>query len=651
MEDSTGLRTIHEDVGSECGSLTSFESTGSSVSVDESSVGAFLAACSPELARVTGELNTVLKVIPTKEGVVDSDLSTNQNMKAFEQARELQVLSTLQAQDIGKLEASLASIKKMDLPTVPPGILKTKVNGLMSAVKQREGRLRTLMESMECIHCLDKGKQNDSTQDLTGQSQPSVRELPCGLTNNFHDDNGWNSRRVVLNNLPTGVSLTQIFDGVSGQGGIASVQILNTGTLSTPGSRSAVVEFNEPGGARDYCIASKKKPIFFQNECLLFQQVDVQIIWTASYMTKAASACVFPADAKDYRGCRCVELTKFPEGAIFNTLKTIGLQNIVRVSFEGSMTKPTGQLCIEVSSVFHSQRLRHLVQRGKILGYVWALDHMLPEGTPSDQPAESLWPRVENGVPFVDHGYLEWVFNRKPYNLITTLPVLSTEASVLSAAAFRTLANATLPTRPIWVWFGFDFHVDPDDASYGSLEDPSEESPEDPSEESPEDPSEESPEDPSEEPLADLAAPVRLNTRVEVTEEIAFTIHHELDGIVYLSLDGRILIRDPKAIDGFSLVESRDLEDLQGRTMFSHEWEALWQKWAYLNDERNWKAIAYGKLARHRRQRNDELGNPHWVVPDCSDCPCPYQDLKHSPTPQEILSYISSGTRDIVDTN
>lgn len=168
------------------------------------------------------------------------------------------------------------------------------------------------------------------------------------------------SRRVVIAGLPEGISYHQLLKAVRGDGGLMTVNIINTFGLDGPGKCSSLVEFYRPQDAKAYVDFTNANALYFQDAHNQIHRANVYLIPTTSNTLSCTQLDQF-ARATKSTSMRCLVLTLFPKTSVWEFLEDVGLEHVISVHYVNF----DGRLRIEFVSIFESSRALDMIRMGK----------------------------------------------------------------------------------------------------------------------------------------------------------------------------------------------------------------------------------------------------------------------------------------------
>ncbi|KAK7403176.1 hypothetical protein QQX98_011080 [Neonectria punicea] len=226
------------------------------------------------------------------------------------------------------------------------------------------------------------------------------------------------SRRIVINDLPDGISPAQVIRGVSGFGGLLRLDVFNY-TQVSGGTSTALVEFNWASSAMSFVNYARTTPVFYLDVNGVKHRADIGLVSTRSYPVDASVAALRATGSNDTSSGRCLEFLDFPMSGIWYFFERIGTSHIIGASYmKNNDPREDGVLTVEFISVFHACQARRLIEERKLKYYI---DQRKIKATSCDSDAETrryLQGATKGGhvveyVP-IDHLALEW--DRRPWN-------------------------------------------------------------------------------------------------------------------------------------------------------------------------------------------------------------------------------------------
>ncbi|CAM1511807.1 Fc.00g093200.m01.CDS01 [Cosmosporella sp. VM-42] len=250
--------------------------------------------------------------------------------------------------------------------------------------------------------------------EIIGLADPKIVEIGINAS-------GFNakaiSRRVVMSNLPKGISAQQLLNGVRGIEGILSVAFTPTNPVNETDTTSAVVEFRNGLAAKAYVDFVYKHSIEYQDCDGTSYEAQVVLIPTPSFE-------LGKEDTTTRRFGRAIQFTAYPMAAVWFFLTMIGLDNIVRAAYiesENMNGGAPGILQLELISEFQTERTVRLIEDCKVPCYTLGGDRkVVPCFSVPDDPIASL--QHQNIIPYVDPGVFRQLFDCMPYNMYVPPP-------------------------------------------------------------------------------------------------------------------------------------------------------------------------------------------------------------------------------------
>ncbi|KAG5810055.1 hypothetical protein H9Q74_006410 [Fusarium xylarioides] len=236
----------------------------------------------------------------------------------------------------------------------------------------------------------------------------------------FDPDETADSRRVLLNKIPQGTTLTQIADAVCGVGGLIRISIMDNLGNSGTAFKVACVEFRDSAAAKKYVTNIKANGLELINSTGRFFNIEVKLInSTSSYDSRHGHPLEYGVGYHSEHSGRCITLENFPTSAIWHLFTRFGTKYILRASFFPNVNQMNGKLSVEFSSVFEAGRLCYMILNEVFLPYHGPAAQMGFGQTPSDRDVEELTGSVSNTIAYVSPKHLSDVWNVQPFNLFT----------------------------------------------------------------------------------------------------------------------------------------------------------------------------------------------------------------------------------------
>ncbi|KAF5629879.1 uncharacterized protein FTJAE_8386 [Fusarium tjaetaba] len=228
------------------------------------------------------------------------------------------------------------------------------------------------------------------------------------------------SRRVLLNKIPQGTTLTQIADAVCGVGGLIRISIMDNVGKSGTAFKLACVEFRDSAAAKKYVANIKVNGLELINSNGRFFNIEVKLInSTSSYDSRHGHPLEYGVGHHSEQSGRCITMENFPTSAIWHLFTRFGTKYIIRSSFIPNNNGMNGKLSVEFSSVFEAGRLCYMILNHVFLPYHGPAFQMGLGQTPSDRDVEELTSSVSNTIAYVSPKHLSDVWNVQPFNLFT----------------------------------------------------------------------------------------------------------------------------------------------------------------------------------------------------------------------------------------
>ncbi|KAG4288769.1 hypothetical protein FPRO06_03591 [Fusarium proliferatum] len=236
----------------------------------------------------------------------------------------------------------------------------------------------------------------------------------------FDPDSPADSRRVLLEKIPQGTSLTQIADAVCGIGGLVRISIMDNIVNSGTAFKIACVEFRDSAAAKRYVANVKANGLELVDGTGRFFEIEVKLInSTSSYDSRHGHPLEYGVGYHSEHSGRCITLENFPTSAIWHLLTRFGTKYIIRASFSANENQMNGKLSIEFSSIFEAGRLCYMILNNVFLPYHGPAAQMGFGPTPSDCDVVELTSSVSNTIAHVPPKHLSDAWNVQPFNLFT----------------------------------------------------------------------------------------------------------------------------------------------------------------------------------------------------------------------------------------
>ncbi|KLO88543.1 uncharacterized protein LW93_3912 [Fusarium fujikuroi] len=236
----------------------------------------------------------------------------------------------------------------------------------------------------------------------------------------FDPDSPADSRRVLLEKIPQGTTLTQIANAVCGIGGLVRISLMDNLVNSGTAFKVACVEFRDSAAARKYVANVKANGLELVDGTGRFFEIEVKLInSTSSYDSRHGHPLEYGVGYHTEHSGRCITLENFPTSAIWHLLTRFGTKYIIRASFSPNDNQMNGKLSIEFASVFEAGRLCYMILNHVFLPYHGPASKMGFGPTPSDRDVVELTNSVSNTIAHVPPKHLSDAWNVQPFNLFT----------------------------------------------------------------------------------------------------------------------------------------------------------------------------------------------------------------------------------------
>ncbi|SCN90524.1 uncharacterized protein FFE2_06987 [Fusarium fujikuroi] len=236
----------------------------------------------------------------------------------------------------------------------------------------------------------------------------------------FDPDSPADSRRVLLEKIPQGTTLTQIANAVCGIGGLVRISLMHNLVNSGTAFKVACVEFRDSAAARKYVANVKANGLELVDGTGRFFEIEVKLInSTSSYDSRHGHPLEYGVGYHTEHSGRCITLENFPTSAIWHLLTRFGTKYIIRASFSPNDNQMNGKLSIEFASVFEAGRLCYMILNHVFLPYHGPASKMGFGPTPSDRDVVELTNSVSNTIAHVPPKHLSDAWNVQPFNLFT----------------------------------------------------------------------------------------------------------------------------------------------------------------------------------------------------------------------------------------
>ncbi|KAH6995738.1 hypothetical protein BKA56DRAFT_666032 [Ilyonectria sp. MPI-CAGE-AT-0026] len=234
------------------------------------------------------------------------------------------------------------------------------------------------------------------------------------------------TRRVMMNNLPKGISAAQVAKGVRALGGLLGITMVTTPKMTGDGKDGALLEFKWASSAAHYVDYIRKYPMNYVDAEGVKHRAEVELVPTRSYPVSASQKPIGYSTSGELPNGRCLEFKHFPKGGVWYFFDRVGTMNVLEASYLGT-TDPNedGVLTVEFASVFYANYARDLVSMRKIEYYTPDRSEIVPSFGDSEYKTDGLWyenPRHLIAHMEVDHLALKW--DVRPYNMIWPMATL-----------------------------------------------------------------------------------------------------------------------------------------------------------------------------------------------------------------------------------
>ncbi|RSL71954.1 hypothetical protein CEP54_001147 [Fusarium duplospermum] len=219
---------------------------------------------------------------------------------------------------------------------------------------------------------------------------------------------------VILNNLPNRITCTQVMEGVTGLGGVSNVVVMAEPSPSRNGAFCAMINFNDVKAVDVYIDFFKKKPLFFVDE-----DGDIHKATMLAYKGATPSN----KDSHHKMPGRCLDFNNFHAPAIWASLQMIGIQNIVRVTFNPDTSGDLGELSIELTNAARASLVHVTALKHDLPGFSGVAENISYGLCESDYHPSHIEQRFNNVIPYTGPDHLEKKWNQEPYNSWECQPV------------------------------------------------------------------------------------------------------------------------------------------------------------------------------------------------------------------------------------
>ncbi|OTA05597.1 hypothetical protein A9Z42_0062760 [Trichoderma parareesei] len=166
---------------------------------------------------------------------------------------------------------------------------------------------------------------------------------------------GLPSRRVILKNLPPDITLAHISRGIRSQGGLISIQVLNTATIFKNQTKTVMLEFANHKSAADFTMAAASSAVIYENKDGHQYQAEAWLIPTSSYhISRFNKSCTFG------KYTRAMMFKGFPKECIWYFINTLGLTKVVRADYDPI----NDSLTVEFTAIYEASKVNQLIWGG-----------------------------------------------------------------------------------------------------------------------------------------------------------------------------------------------------------------------------------------------------------------------------------------------
>ncbi|KAF4954866.1 hypothetical protein FGADI_4968 [Fusarium gaditjirri] len=410
----------------------------------------------------------------------------------------------------------------------------------------------------------------------------------------FDPEINTNSRRVLLEKIPQGTTLTQVADAVCGAGGLVRISVLENIIKSGTAYKIASVEFRDSTSAKEYVANAKVNGLELVDDNGRFFDIEVKLINTNSPdESPHGHPHNYGVGHYSEHSGRCITLESFPTTAVWYLFTRFGTKYIIRASFSLNDNLMNGKLSVELASTFEAGRLCGMILNGGFLPYHGPVTHMGFGPTPSDRDVEELTSSVSNTIDYVSPKHLSDAWNVQPYNLF--IPTNNY------------LYGAPIPRRAVT-------------SSTSSVN-------------------------------VDVSRTPSLVPQVVVRDEktsIDFkyipmtniTLTFVDEDTKYIITSGQIYSRKATG-DIYTKVDGAELVQLKQDNILKAKWAPFWNHYCEVNDLPDIRKYAeYGRVATIRRNVNKKFGFASSWNPE-----------RLSAIPSQVINYLNPKTRKVVSTS
>ncbi|CAH0050335.1 unnamed protein product [Clonostachys solani] len=161
------------------------------------------------------------------------------------------------------------------------------------------------------------------------------------------------SRRVIISNLPSGVSIAQVLRGVRGFGPVVKVFLIDTAKIEGQGTKSASIEFVSSNSAAAFAFSAKSDFFIEYEDNQTRRTADV---WLVPGRTQGAK---FTSESENVT--RCFKIDNFPVHAVWFFICAMGGEKaIVHAAYNHKCGSEA--LTVEFVSLAHSTQAYQWLQ-------------------------------------------------------------------------------------------------------------------------------------------------------------------------------------------------------------------------------------------------------------------------------------------------
>ncbi|EWG45060.1 hypothetical protein FVEG_15785 [Fusarium verticillioides 7600] len=445
------------------------------------------------------------------------------------------------------------------------------------------------------------------------------------------------SRRVLLNKIPQGTTLTQIANAVCGVGGLIRISIMDNLGKSGTVFKLACVEFRDSAAAKKYVANIKANGLELINSTGRFFNIEVKLInSTSSYDSRHGHPLEYGVGYHSEQSGRCITMENFPTSAIWHLFTRFGTKYVIRASFVPNNNQMNGKLSVEFSSVFEAGRLCYMILNHVFLPYHGPAAQLGFGPTPSDRDVEELTSSVSNTIAYVSPKHLSDAWNVQPFNLFTPssnfaygapIPrraVTSRTSSLNVEVVSRTPSmNVVPPTASMSVGVPFNPYMNAEALCTSSMVEMSQNSSR----------------------CTGTVVPhilVRDDKSSPDLRDIQMTnvTFNFVDGQTkYIIVQGQVYSREING-DIYTKLDDQELMKLKQENVLKPNWAPFWMHYCEANEVPYLPKYAeYGRVANIRRNLNKKFGLPESWNPE-----------RLTTIPNQIKSYLNPKSRKVVST-